>query len=138
MIDYSNYRRALKNLSLQYDNYREISSDLPLLTQEAIAESVIQRFEVCFDTQWKILKHFLRHNLGLAELPNSPRPLFRIAAQNNVLPSEIEQWMIYTGARIGTSHDYSGDKAQYALELVPAYINDSIALYQTMSGEEWE
>lgn len=138
MIDYSNYRRLLKNLSLQYGNYRDKSSDLPLLTQEAIAESVIQRFEVCFDTQWKILKHFLRYNLGLADLPNSPRPLFRIAAQNNVLPSEIDQWMFYTSARIGTSHDYSGEKAQYALELVPSYIDDSIALYETMSGEEWK
>ena len=50
----------------------------------------------------------------------------------------LDQWLQYTEGRIGTSHDYDGEKAKVCIELMPDFIDDAIGLYQTMSGETWE
>ncbi len=141
MIDYENFRKSLKNLELQHDNHQTLDTTFPQLTQlirEGIAESVIQRFETCYDTMWKVTKRYLTEELGIPEVPNSPRPIFRLACENNLLPSPIERWMEYSQARIDTSHDYSGEKAQQALERVGVFIDDAIQIYETMSGDTWK
>lgn len=140
MIDYEKFEKSLKHLELQNNNYQNIDerTDLGTLEKEAIAESVIQRFETCYDTLWKVLKRYLNEELGLPELPNSPWPLFQIAAENKLLTSDVMQWKRYVDARIGTSHDYSGEKAENALELMSDFIGDAIDLYITMTGTTWE
>ena len=141
MIDYDNFRKSLKNLELQHENYLTLDSTFPQLTElmrEGIAESVIQRFETCYDTLWKVVKRYLVEELGMPEVPNSPRPIFRLAHENSLLPSPIESWMGYSRARIDTSHDYSGEKAKRALEQVGNFIEDAIHLYETMSEEAWK
>lgn len=59
MIDYSHFRMSFMHLELQFENYLSLDSVLPVLTQEAVAESVIQRFETCYDCMWKILRRYL-------------------------------------------------------------------------------
>ncbi|NOQ77585.1 MAG: hypothetical protein GQ475_07360 [Methylococcaceae bacterium] len=51
-------------------------------------------------------------------VPHSPKPIFRISAENQILSSSIEQWIKYANARIATSHDYSGEKAEEALIVI--------------------
>lgn len=65
MIEYDKYKKALKNLELQFANYRTLEDSLPGLMREAVEESVIQRFEVCYDCLWKVLKRFLAEYLGI-------------------------------------------------------------------------
>ena len=130
--------KALKNLELQHDNYKNLDDELPELMKEAVSESVIQRFEICYDTMWKILKRHLQEVLGLAEVPNSPRPILRLADSNNLLSSPFSQWDQYIQARIDTTHDYSGEKAKKALGIVGNFIDDAIDLYQTLTEETWE
>ena len=138
MIDYSKLRSSLKRLEEQHVNYRHENPALSDLDREAIAESVIQRFETCYDCLWKVLKRYLAEELGIGEPPNSPRSLFRLAHENDLLVSPVAQWFRYVEARIDTSHDYDGEKAQACLALVPDFIDDAIGLYQTMSGATWE
>lgn len=138
MIDFSKFRSSLKRLEEQYENYQELDSALPDLIRDAVAESVIQRFEVCYDCLWKVLKRYLTEEMGMADLPNSPKPLSRLAHENELFDAPIEQWLRYVQARIDTSHDYDGEKAKACLELMPDFIDDAIGLYQTMSGETWE
>ena len=138
MLDYENFSKALKNLELQYDNYKNLDDELPEIMKEAVSESVIQRFEICYDTMWKILKRYLQEVLGLAEVPNSPRPILRLADSNNLLSSPFPQWDQYIKTRIDTTHDYSGEKAEKALGVVGNFIDDAIGLYQTMTGKTWE
>ena len=138
MIDYDKFRLSLKRLEEQYDNHRELDGALPELMREGIAESVIQRFETCYDCLWKVLRRYLNEGLGIAEPPNSPKPLIRLAHENGLLASPLEQWLQYAEARIDTSHDYDGEKAKACLEQMPAFIDDAIGVYQTMSGSTWE
>ena len=46
--------------------------------------------------------------------------------------------MEYVNLRVGTTHDYSSEKAAAVLERVDDFIADAINLYQTMTGEVWE
>lgn len=138
MIDYDNFKKSLEHLELQYENYRTLDPSLPVLTREAVGESVIQRFETCYDSLWKVLRRYLQEELGIPDVPNSPRSIFRIAAENELFSSSCEQWMQYAKARIGTTHDYSSTKAAAARELMSDFLDDAIGLYQTMSGETWE
>ena len=137
MIQYDKFTSSLKHLELQYNNYQQLPDDLEKIMKEAVAESVIQRFETCYDCMWKVLKRYLTEELGLPEVPNSPKPILRIANENNILPSDITLWLSYADARIGTSHDYSGTKALDALNLMNSFVPDAIKLYETMSKEKW-
>ncbi len=138
MIDYTKLRKSLQHLELQFANYQSAAqrTDLTDLDREAIAESVIHRFETCYDCLWKHLKRYLIETLGLPEVPNSPKPIFRIAAENLLFQQPTEQWLNYASARIQTAHDYDGEKAKIALALMPEFIA-AAALYQTLTGETW-
>ncbi len=108
------------------------------LNREAVAESVIQRFETCYDCLWKVLKRYLTERLGLLDTPNSPKPIFRLAHENGLIEERVAQWLRYADARIDTSHDYDGEKAKACLALMPDFIADAIGLYETLSGATWE
>ena len=137
MINFDKFKKSLALLESQYDHWTSLDKTLPVWMQEAVAESVIQRFETCYDCMWKVLKRYLKEGLGLPDVPNSPKPIFRIANENHLLHSTIAEWLIYAEARIGTSHDYDGEKAKAALELMGRFIPDVTTLYQTMSGQPW-
>lgn len=49
MIDYSKFEKSLKHLELQFNNYKTLDINQPELIQEAVKESIIQRFEICWD-----------------------------------------------------------------------------------------
>lgn|SRR5487761_2491822 len=140
MIDYDKLQKSLKHLEQQFANY-QLAQDRPELTdidREAIAESVIHRFETCYDTLWKDLKRYLTEEIGLADVPNSPKPILKLAGQNDLFASSVEQWLKYAQARIDTSHDYCEDKASNAISIVGDFIDDAIGLYQTITGTTWE
>ncbi len=140
MIDYSKLQKSLKHLEMQYENYSnaQYRTELSELDKEGIAESTIQRFETSYDTLWKTLKRFLVEELGIPEVPNSPKPILRLAFDNQLFASPIEQWLKYADARIDTAHDYDGNKAAQCLALMKDFIDDAIGLYQTMTGSTWE
>jgi len=140
MIDYDKFEKSLKHLQLQYNNYKTLDDreDLGPLEKEAIAESVIQRFEFCYDSLWKVLKRYLIEELGIADMPNSPKPIFHFAFENKLFNSDIKQWLAYADARTDTSHDYSENKAAKALLLMGDFIEDAVDLYITMSGKIFE
>lgn len=138
MIQYEKFQKALKHLELQFETYQFMDTIQPILIQEAVAESVIQRFETCWDCLWKVLKRYLEEEIGLPEVPNGPNPVLRLANENNLLPSSIEKWLKYAKARVNTAHDYSGEKSQKALILMDNFIPEAIQLYQTLSGKNWQ
>ncbi|MBF0108369.1 MAG: nucleotidyltransferase substrate binding protein [Magnetococcales bacterium] len=88
MIDYDQLTKSLKHLELQFANHAAARNrpELSTLDREALAESVIQRFETCYDTLWKDLKRYLVEVLGLPKVPNSPKPIIRLASREQPVP----------------------------------------------------
>ena len=138
MIDYGKFRLSLERLREQYANYRQLDLALPEVTREAVAESVVHRFETCYDCMWKVLKRHLVEELGVPDAPNSPKPIFRLAFENHLLDGPVERWLGYADHRVGTAHDYSLSKAEDCLAATGDFIADATALYETMTGERWE
>ncbi len=138
MIEYDKFRSSLKRLQEQYVNYRGTDNlRLDSIMREAVAESVIHRFEICYDCLWKVLRRYLTEELGVANAPNSPKPVFRLAFENNILSSPIEKWIDYANSRINTSHDYDEGKARRCLGIVSDFIDDAVDIYETMSRKSW-
>ena len=137
-IDYSKFRLSLRRLEEQHANYLRADVRRGELDQEAVAESVIQRFETCYDCLWKVLRRYLIDGIGIPDVPNGPNPVFRLAYQNGLLGSPIDHWFVYAQKRIDTTHDYDGEKAKSCLEVVPDFIADAKDLYQTMSEDAWQ
>ena len=137
-IDYSNLKSSLKNLETQHEHLLHLPPDYPPFVHEGMAESVIQRFETCYDTLWKVLKRHIVEEFGIAEMPNSPRPIFRLANENHLLAAGGAQWEHYVQTRLDTTHDYDREKAAKAIGVMPEFIADAIRLYSVMTGEPWE
>ena len=140
MIDFGKLQKTLKHLQRQHENYVNSNNrpELNALVHEALSESVIQRFEICYDSTWKLLKRYLVESLGVADVPNSPKPILRLAAENYLLASSVEQWFKYATARTETSHHYSSEKASLCLDIVPEFIEDAVQLYEKLTEQTWE
>jgi nucleotidyltransferase substrate binding protein (TIGR01987 family) len=140
MIDYENFQKSLKHLELQFANLKcaQNRPELSDLDREAIAESVIQRFETCYDALWKDLKRYLIEELGLPDVKDSPKPVLKLAGHNDLFAAPVETWLKYAAARNSTAHDYSGEKAADVILIVGDFIADAKDLYQTMTGTTWK
>lgn len=141
VVDYEKLRNSLRRLELQYRNYESLEKHAQLtdLDREAIRESVIRRFETCYDTLWKHIRRHLIAVLGLPTdaTPNSPKPVLRIAHENHLL-SDMDAWLRYAQIRIDTSHGYGEEKIENALQHMAAFIGDATSVYETMTTTQWE
>lgn len=89
---------------------------LALPKDDIVRDSAIQRFEICFELCWKVLKAFLQqeHNVQCT----SPRSCFRAAFKNDVLADD-PFWIDLTVLRNYTLHTYSEPLADYVYARLP-------------------
>ena len=66
--------------------------------------------------------------LGLPDIPNSPKPILRLAHENGILNADITFWLKVADARVATSHDYSSAKADACIELLPTFLDALVPL----------
>ena len=136
--DCENIRKTLANLEAQHDHLHNLPADSEQLTVEGIRESVIQRFEICYDVTWTTLRRYLVDELRLPEVPSSPKPVFRIAAQNRLLGDSAPRWQLYAKTRVETTHMYDEEKVVAALTLIPEFIADAAGLYSVLMQDRWD
>ena len=136
-VDLATLRTVLDNLEEQHNHLRHLESDTPRLTREGITESVIQRFEICYDITWKTLRRFLIEELRIPDIPNSPKPIFRIAAENRLVGDAGQRWQDYSRTRIQTTHMYNQEIVDSAIALIPAFLRDAANLAECMERGTW-
>ncbi len=135
MISYVKLEKSLTLLQEQNNRLLSVTDDQEEWIVEAVKESIIQRFEICWDTLWKTLRRYLREEIGVPEVTNRPNPILHLAHENAILSPSIEQWLHYAQLRVQTSHDYNEEKAEEALTYVTSFIHHAAILYKTMSGK---
>jgi len=138
MSHYDRLRQALQKLETQFAQYRKSGIHQTAMVQEAMVGAVIDRFQLSYDQSWKALQHYLAAELKLADVPHSPRAIFQLAAEHNLLLSPAEQWFRYLSGRVGTSHDPEGEQARACLTWMDAFLADATGLHQTLSGQPWQ
>lgn len=87
---------------------------------EFTRDSVIQRFEFCFELAWKLIKDVLLYQ-GIE--CSSPRSCIRHAAQVALL-SQPETWLKYQTVRNLTTHTYNESTAEKVYKDALAFADD--------------
>ena len=136
-ISYEKLKKSLERLKEQYQNFLLLDQkNMSNLDKEAVQESVIHRFEVCYDSFFKALKKYLQES-ALNVDSSSPRAILRKACDMGVIEQEaLANWFTYIDLRIGTAHDYSPIKAKKALNKIGEFIKDVEDIYKIMNKKE--
>ena len=93
----------------------------------------IKSFEFCHELTWKILKRVLTKR-GLTT--TSPRDVFRIAADNNIIENP-EFWFKVIEKRNLVSHTYKKETAQDVLDFLPKFQVELNKLINTLTNLKW-
>lgn len=90
---------------------------------EAVRDSVIQRFEFTYSIALKTLrKYFIERAFVLEEVNQmSFNEMIRTASQLNLLVSNLEKWTVYREMRNITSHTYDEEIALQVVSIIPDF-----------------
>lgn len=134
-IDYEKLEKSLKRLKEQYEFFKENEESLSGNIKDGVQESVIKRFEICYDTLRKHLKKFMEEESGLPDVPSSPKQIFRMTHESGLIDQGMHERLVsYNTARVNSTHDYSMEKAEETLNEVANFIQDATELYEQMIG----
>ena len=135
-VDYDKLKKSLDRLVEQYEFFNLNEHTLSGNIKEGIKESVIKRFEICYDTLCKCFKKFTQEKAGLP-MPNSPTPLFRKAHESILIDrGMLERLLDYNDLRNAATHDYSEVKADKSFNKIGDFIQDATELYKQMSEDQ--
>ncbi len=92
--------------------------------QETVRAGVIHSFEVAYEQSWKMLKRWLKENIGTASVDGVIlRNLFRLGAENGLIV-DVERWMEYHDVRNSTSHTYDEDSTENVFAEATEFVHD--------------
>ena len=92
--------------------------------QETVRAGVIHSFEVAYEQSSKMIKRWLKENIGAASVDGTTQQnLFRLAAENRLI-ADAERWMDYHKARNSTSHTYNEDAAENIFAEAAEFVHD--------------
>lgn len=105
----------------------------PFDDEDLVRDSLIQRFEFCYELAWKTLKEYLQYN-GLI-VASMPRAVFTEAYQNSIINNE-EIWLSMIKDRNVSSHEYKEDYIlTVATRIKEQYFNEFNCLLQNLENE---
>lgn len=98
----------------------------------AAEDSIIQRFEYCYDSFWKFFKKYLELVYTLDDI-NSPKKVFRACVKLKVC-SELEGEILIDMAddRNETTHNYDIEKVRIILSDIPLYYNTMVTILKRL------
>lgn len=121
-LDISALENAETRLQEMLTRYKKESYD------EAVRDSVIQRFEFTYSIVLKTLRKYFMERAFIVEDVNqmSFNEMIRTASQLNLIKSNLEKWTIYREMRNMTSHTYDEVVALQVVNIIPDF-SDEVA-----------
>lgn len=119
-LDISALENAENRLQEMLARYKKETND------EAVRDSVIQRFEFTYSIALKTLrKYFIERAFILEEVNQmSFNEMIRTASQLNLIKSNLEKWTIYREMRNMTSHTYDEKIALQVVSVIPDFSDE--------------
>ena len=129
IIALENTEKRLQEMLARYNKEHE---------DEAVRDSVIQRFEFTYSIALKTLrKYFIERAFVLEEVNQmSFNEMIRIASKLNLIKSDLEKWTQYSTMRNLTSHTYDEEIALKVVGIVPDFYEEISFLLTKMKGSE--
>ena len=119
-LDISALENAENRLNEMLARYKKEAND------EAVRDSVIQRFEFTYSIALKTLrKYFIERAFILEEVNQmSFNEMIRTASQLNLIKSNLEKWTIYREMRNMTSHTYDEEIEYQVVSIIPNFSDE--------------
>ena len=119
-LDLTALENSLKRLGEVMERYRKDTSD------DAIRDSVIQRFEFTYSITLKILRKYFLERAFIVEDVNqmSFNDMIRTANQMQLLKSNLEVWSKFREMRNMTSHTYDENIALKVVSIIPDFYTE--------------
>lgn len=124
---FDNYTKAVDRLREVIALY-DVNKDIPMMNN-IIRDSLIQRFEICYELSWKTIKEYMIFE-GY-EVGTSPRSILKTAYQNELLDSE-ELWLNMISDRNVASHEYNEDYINEVALRIQGYFNQFDLLWKKL------
>lgn len=128
VLKYKTAQRALHSLARAIENKKkgeQLTSFLMIDKDETINmlnDSLIQRFEYCFDITWKYLEKYLLVVLGVPLAVKTPAAVFRTLLKTEFFTDvQIHQAMKMLEDRNTTTHLYHQKLAEVIVEYIPRH-----------------
>ncbi len=102
----------------------------------AAQDSIIQRFEYCYENVWKFFKKYLEITYSLEDI-SSPKKVFRACVKFR-LCSESEGQILIDMAddRNETTHTYNIEKVRIILSDIPLYYTTMVTILNKLEKEK--
>ena len=119
-LDISIFEKAVNKLGEIINRYNQNVED------DAIRDSVIQRFEFTYSIALTTLRKYLIDRAFVIEDVNqmSFNDMIRTANQFGLFKSNLEIWSEYRKMRDMTSHTYDEKTAQKVVEIIPQFYDE--------------
>ena len=123
---------SLNRLGEVIERYRKDTSD------DAIRDSVIQRFEFTYSITLKILRKYFIERAFVVEDINqmSFNDMIRTANQMALLKSNLEIWSEFREMRNMTSHTYDETVALKVVSIIPNFYEEVKFLLNKLKGSD--
>lgn len=127
-FDLTSFEKAANKLNEILIRYAQNPLD------DAIRDSVIQRFEFTYSIALKTLRKYFIERAFIVEDVNqmSFNDMIRTANQFNLLKSNLEKWTEYREMRNLTSHTYDEVIAQKVVSIIPEFYEEIVELLNAL------
>lgn len=131
-LDVTSLENALKRLGEVITRYQNDMND------DAVRDSVIQRFEFTYSIALKTLRKFLIDRAFVVDDVNqmSFNDMIRTASGLNILKSDLEVWTMYREIRNMTSHTYDEKIALKVVKVIPQFYDEILFLLQNLKDKK--
>lgn len=108
--------KALNSLETSIRLHHERATE-GIELEQALRDSVIQRFEYTYELCWKFMQRWLTDNVSpeAAQPLYSRKELFRLAARQRLI-DDPTAWFAHHAARNVSAHTYNEDHARQAFQ----------------------
>ena len=131
-LDLTALENSLNRLGEVIERYRKDTSD------DAIRDSVIQRFEFTYSITLKILRKYFIERAFVVEDINQMafNDMIRTANQMALLKSNLEIWSEFREMRNMTSHTYDETVALKVVSIIPNFYEEVKFLLNKLKGSD--
>jgi len=113
------FYKALKTLEVSFAVLEKAKKNPDTTFILSAQDSVIKRFEYCYDFFWKIIKLYLEKAYNLVDV-NSPKSVFRACVKHKLCSEkEGEQLLEMVNSRNLTTHTYDINEVERILPHIP-------------------
>ncbi len=124
---YEDLTRALKRFDEIIRRFEDAKKNKDADEQLIFRDSLIKRFEFCYDLLWKSLKDVLIRDYGI-DTASPKKALYECYSQKLISESQLKEALEMVDDRNNTTHTYSDEIA----ELVSQKIKAHLALMQKL------